>query len=90
MASQHTKGPWSIDPRASTHVIAGGRGICSTGGYGRYGRTEVDADTENEANAHLIALAPEMYDALKAGLTFLSNRKVYEAVRELLDHIDGE
>lgn len=68
--SGHTPGPWRISRHASTHVVgADDRGICSAGGYTR---NTIDADVllaENEANARLIALAPEMYEALASMVT---------------------
>jgi len=58
-----TKGPWVISKHCSTLVLnEDGRSIATTGGY--QSNTEITLH-ENEANAHLIAAAPDMYEALK-------------------------
>lgn len=62
--SAFTPGPWWIDPRCSTHVVAPSRPICSAGGYVTNSvRSDVLA-AENDANARLIAASPTMYAAL--------------------------
>ena len=60
-----TPGPWEYDPDTPiSHDIYGGKKgfhICAaTSGFSEKGMTE--------ANAHLIAAAPDMYEALKAAL----------------------
>ena len=63
--SKHTPGPWFIDPRAGTHIISDGRGVASTGGY--TDASDIDgSNLENVANAHLVAAAPLMLEALEA------------------------
>lgn len=59
-----TPGPWTIDRRSATHVIAGERGVAHCGGTTRNddGGEHI---AENEANAHLIAAAPDLYAALE-------------------------
>ena len=68
-----TPGPWRRDRRCNTHVVAGAdRGICSTAGYMS---NEIEADKlqqESEANAHLVAAAPELYEALDEALHIIS------------------
>ena len=56
---RRTKGPWTI--YEGTHVMSGDRLVANTGGYQTNFEDHV---TENEANAELIAKAPEMYDQL--------------------------
>ncbi len=64
--SGHTPGPWSISRYSATSVEAvNQRGVASTGGYQS---NMIDAEVllaENEANARLIAAAPELLEALK-------------------------
>ena len=62
--SKHTPGPWLIDSRCSTHVVALTRPICSAGGYANNSVPSDDLASENNANARLIAAAPEMLDML--------------------------
>ncbi len=64
---KHTKGPWIIDrfedkPHQRRHTILGnGFMICDT--------WSMFEDEETEANAHLIAAAPDLLEACK-GLLF--------------------
>lgn len=57
-----TPGPWKVDPRAANHVIAESRSICSIS-YSDTSRPE-ETRLENEANARLIAAAPDLLEAL--------------------------
>jgi hypothetical protein len=63
--SKHTKGPWEVDKIASMHVQSGRRGVCSTGGYSNNQECPIKIEEENQANAHLIAAAPDMLEALE-------------------------
>jgi hypothetical protein len=86
MSGAWTPGPWRVNPKAATNVeSANGRGVAACGGY--YDNTSNGAyAVENEANAHLIAAAPDLYaalaDALKALEKFVDTsaeqRKPYE------------
>ena len=60
MAEQHTKGPW-MSFYDGTLVIAEGDGAC----VASLRDTEVETIAERRANAHLIAAAPELLEALK-------------------------
>ena len=72
MSEKHTPGPWSIDPRVSTRVVAAAdRGICSTAGYYRNTIDPVLLDAENGANARLIASAPALLEALELTQEYL-------------------
>lgn len=64
----HTPGPWEIVPFAKTNVrqVGGDRGVASCGGYATTMRGDVAA--ENEANARLIAAAPDLLAACKLAL----------------------
>jgi hypothetical protein len=61
-----TPGPWADDGTASIHAPTGL--VCvvanhSTNDYGQWHGE--DSETQCAANAHLIAAAPELYEALK-------------------------
>ncbi len=58
-----TPGPWKIKYRVNVEA-ENGRGIASAGGHSDNTRCE-EVDAENQANAHLIAAAPKMYEALE-------------------------
>lgn len=65
--TKFTPGPWQLNPRASMTIQSvEGRGIASVS----YSST-VNPDAvyeENQANAHLIAAATELYEALEGAL----------------------
>ena len=64
--AEYTPGPWYISSVSETQVFAvGERSICSAGGYATNAPGENYA-SENRANAHLIASAPELLEALEA------------------------
>ena len=67
--AKFTPGPWAVDNRASFCVNAerdgAAGGVCSTGGYYASWRDGEELMLENQANAHLIAAAPELYEALE-------------------------
>ncbi len=80
-----TKGPWSLCDKVSTLVTSGNRSIASTGCY----QTNVDFDKthdENIANAHLIAAAPELYQALENILCWREQR---DTPYVPIDYIEG-
>jgi hypothetical protein len=55
---KHTPGPWRVGKRAKMRIVAGDDDtVASTGG---------DPTMPAEANARLIAAAPDMYEALGA------------------------
>ena len=56
--SKHTPGPWK-----TTHSEVGGYRVSDSTGWGV---AVVLKDTNDEANAHLIAAAPQMLEALEA------------------------
>lgn len=66
MSGQHTPGPWAVHPvSARVDAFSGGTPlpVCEL-----LWPTDERSEAETEANAHLIAAAPEMLDALD-GLT---------------------
>jgi hypothetical protein len=68
--SQHTPGPWTI--RHEFNVMGPeGRLVAACGGHSN-NRAVLAVDAENTANAHLIAAAPELLDALKLALPFVN------------------
>jgi hypothetical protein len=65
MSTKHTPGPWSIHPRSATSVMAEGMGIASCAGHSDNKKDPVALCLEQEANARLIAAAPDMLEALE-------------------------
>ena len=64
----YTKGPWEFDPPHDNGTYegafySGDEKVCSFGDSETYYPTE--GEPPNTANAHLIAAAPDMYEALK-------------------------
>ena len=82
-----TEGKWEIADRVSTEIysINGGR---------RKGIALIPYhNSEDKANARLIAAAPEMYDFIKAILvgfeTEVEYHQMFDVAKQLLDRIDG-
>lgn len=65
--SKWTKGPWSVRPRSSNRPPAVIRG--TEGGFLVQGITA----TREDADAHLIASAPDLYEALKKAMPFIDD-----------------
>ena len=80
MKTQHTPGPWDVEPKGSRHFVDGADGL--TVAY--LDRVGVRERAEIEANALLIASAPTMFDYL----TLLALRGDNEA-HEILKKIAG-
>ena len=59
---QHTPGPWDVEPKGSRHFVDGADGL--TVAY--LDRAGVRERAEIEANARLIAAAPELLAALES------------------------
>ena len=68
--AKHTPGPWMVKGN-NTAVWSGGKFITRTE-YDAYSNC-VNSKNEAEANAHLIATAPELLAALELALTTLSS-----------------
>lgn len=63
--NEHTPGPWSITSKPDDEYPVFDIGHQLSNGPFK-GDVMIVCDTVEEANAHLIAAAPEMYEALKA------------------------
>jgi len=71
---KHTPGPWAVDGKGSQAIVrANDLRIVSI-------RHRLDGD-EHEANARLIAAAPELLEALRSILPYV--------VTDVLEHCDG-
>ena len=73
--SKHTPGPWRVDANHPDYVLSATR--CVTIIYGRPGNA-----TEREANARLIAAAPDMLEALKACQSALASMIAPDAIEQ--------
>lgn len=62
--AKHTPGPWRSENQFSCKIL-NENGVCVAVPHGPEGRW-VDVKEEHEANARLIAAAPELLNALKA------------------------
>ena len=78
MESKHTPGPWHYAPDTLVGPMIGANGCITTLNHNGH-RSEAEA----EANAHLIAAAPDMYEALQAATFALEGALV------LLRKVDG-
>lgn len=61
-AAKHTPGPWRIDPRAACRVVAGENDTVASAGC------QSNLADQYEANARLIAAAPDMLEAIQKAL----------------------
>lgn len=96
MSTKHTPGPWKTEDRrylitdapdeGSIGVYAGGFWIADVHGahVGPKSRDEADA------NARLIAAAPELLEALEALLQNAENKAVYISILEYKECFDSE
>lgn len=62
--SKHTPGPWVVTPHPETHVDVFGVGKIMDDKRMQYGLSHTICYQNAEANARLIAAAPEMFEAL--------------------------
>lgn len=60
---KHTPGPWNVGPHYKGDVESREGRVCECGPFG---------SPRSWANAHLIAAAPEMYEALQRARTFIA------------------
>jgi len=96
--SAYTPGPWAIYEDVPDRLI-GMRAIIAVNLSGDYGITICNPSPMGEANARLIAAAPELADALRATLRCLEwhaerhgagmDAKVAADARALLARIEG-
>lgn len=90
--SKHSPGPWiwnNSEPYRAAVLVAGdGTEVCDFGGGIKY---EESAGTEpNEADARLIAAAPEMLELLREIEADFTNSDRRAEARALIKRIDGE
>lgn len=76
-SASHTPGPWSVntaheDPQFQSVSDKDGRTIADIA-YHKFTETHYPLRAESEANARLIAAAPELLDAAKWALNFITN-----------------
>ena len=92
--TKHTPGPWKAVPDKSrnmyTWYVEGAKGVVPT--IARL--SLIDACEEIESNAHLIAAAPAMYEALQATLAYFmrsnqSHAPEVQAIRTALAQAEG-
>ncbi len=89
---KHAPGPWSIDKRSELNTIIMPAVNSTQLPVCRLGILFTD-DVQN-ANAHLIAAAPELLTACKAAREWLGERpsaddSYYRAVKNLIDKLDA-
>lgn len=65
MSSKHTPGPWVVTPHPDTHVDVFGVGEIMDDKEMQYALSHTFCYQNAEANARLIAAAPELLEALK-------------------------
>lgn len=81
MKSKATSGPWKYVKSTSYHsIVAENNGPCDIARI---------VNSNREANAHLIAAAPEMLEALLAARNSLVLNGLAHASRETLDKINA-
>jgi ketosteroid isomerase-like protein len=64
--SAHTPGPWTVADNNEVHCDAKTIAMVADLNWGQYRDAEDNGEAEFEANARLIAAAPELLEALKA------------------------
>ena len=63
MGAKHTPGPWRIDSKDDSHVVAGHGPATMSVAVASF--SGVSPDDEDKANARLIAAAPDLLEALE-------------------------
>ena len=77
MSAEHTPGPWKQNPHASDLIIAGRLIACVVGEHWT---------DEEEANARLIAAAPDLLNAAVAGLRLIDDMSRFVRYMALQDY----
>lgn len=89
-----TPAPWKVVHEFNIEQAETRRGICSCGGYSNNRKVE-ETVKENIANAHLVAAAPEMYEALSRIKILLDEKwsgyygTVYPLIEAALSKAEG-
>jgi len=85
----YTKGEWSTTNSAFARwatyrgKITGARTFVTVGiELDQIAEVQGDTDEECEANAHLIASAPELYEALTKAQTYIARKEMYSGVQD--------
>jgi hypothetical protein len=87
MSTQHTPGPWKVKAH-STAVLAGRKQICSNVNAASVLPVNIVEDHKiAEANARLIAAAPDLLEALKDIVEFWDSIVPTDAVNQM--HINA-
>jgi hypothetical protein len=95
VGAQHTPGPWLAAAKPSSVVglpvvaTTNGRSIASVTFF-RLGDEFAAHDRESRANARLIALAPDMYEALKLLLSNPLSSEGRKLGLEVIAQLDAE
>ncbi len=88
--SKHTSGPWTVDPGHGDYMgaILGASGVpvCTFGYCTTY--YPVEGDPPTDADARLIASAPDLLEALQ-GLVLPINNKAHNAARAAIAKATG-
>jgi len=95
MSAKHTLGPWTHTGREFNDVIDTEGDLVAVALHLRVGKTERSI-REAEANARLIAAAPDLLDALNAMLTHMGmdeddwNKPTFDKARAAIAKATGE
>ncbi len=88
--SKHTSGPWTVDPGHGDYMgaILGASGVpvCTFGYCTTY--YPVEGDPPTDADARVIASAPDLLEALQ-GLVLPINNKAHNAARAAIAKATG-
>lgn len=82
MNTKHTPGPWYVEGTEIKHT----NGLIIAGTY----YVGVNRRNEREANARLIAVAPELYALVRGYLTTYPHDTYNEKAQELINKIAGK
>ncbi len=85
--TKFTPGPWVINKTYATMLIITGQSdmdVCQVDAGYDSDLSQYSADDEEQANAHLIAAAPELYDAL-SGLLYHDENGIGEGYDEVIE-----
>jgi hypothetical protein len=83
MSMKFTPGPWSIHPVASTAVVGStGFVVAACGGHSSNARDPEELHSELQANARLIAAAPDLLEAARAAMLVLAGEHDTDSARQ--------
>ena len=107
MKARFTPGPWVFDGQNAGMTYSAGYGLLNESGESigihvdcSHGFVNKHGEGVSEANANLIAAAPDMYEALRAGIEVLTalygqrkdgpGKQAFEKMRKALSKARGE